>query len=86
MNKTDYHLFNLILSPTCMLCMCIGVLLSAHVPFIVAPYLVYWDSIFRWFCLTGYFLNCDLIIFCLGCLNRNVFSSVAYSLKKSGRA
>ena len=39
----------------------------------------------RWFCFNGYLLNCNLIIFCLGCLNCNVFSLVAHSLKKSGR-
>ena len=42
-------------------------------------------SFIRWFYFYGYFLNCNLIIFCLGCLNCNV-SSVAHSFKKSGRA
>ena len=30
----------------------------------------------RWFCFNGNFLNCNLIIFCLGCLNCNVFSLI----------
>ena len=40
----------------------------------------------RWFCFNGYFLIVILLPFVLVVLNYNVFSSVAHSLKKSGRA